>query len=44
MACWGILNFIILKLYSIMKEKTLFHQLTDLYSEALEKEIMKKER
>ena len=26
-----------------MKEKTLFHQLTDLYSEALEKEIMKKE-
>jgi len=27
-----------------MKEKTMFHQLTDLYIEALELEIQKKER
>ena len=29
---------------NIMKEKTMFHQLTDLYIEALELEIQKKER
>ena len=30
--------------YTVMKEKTMFHQLTDLYIEALELEIQKKER
>ena len=33
-----------LKIYTVMKEKTMFHQLTDLYIEALELEIQKKER
>ena len=34
----------ILKTKNEMKEKTMFHQLTDLYIEALELEIQKKER